>query len=169
MNTIDRVGIALAPIRLAALAAALLLPTTLSAHDFRAGSVVIDHPFAPPTPAGARTGAVYFRALQNRGAQPDALVGASSGAAASVEIHRTTRDGDVARMRQIDRVELPPGVRLESRPGGDWHLMLIDLKAPLLEGERFPMTLRFERGGQREVMVWVQRPRDAGASPGHRH
>jgi copper(I)-binding protein len=47
--------------------------------------------------------------------------------------------------------------------------MLIDLKAPLKNGDRFPMTLRFEKAGEREVMVWVQQPRDAAGAHEHRH
>ena len=47
--------------------------------------------------------------------------------------------------------------------------MLIDLKQPLKDGERFPMTLRFEHAGEREVMVWVQRPRDAAGAHAHKH
>jgi periplasmic copper chaperone A len=140
--------------------------SSVSAHDFRAGTVSIDHPYATPTPPGARNGAVYFRAIENRGTQPDALVGATSPVAGSVEIHRTTRTDDVARMREVDRIDLPGGARLTVRPGGDWHLMLVDLKRPLAEGDRFTVRLRFERGGEREVAVWVQRPREAG---GHRH
>jgi copper(I)-binding protein len=137
------------------------------AHDFKAGALVIDHPYATPTPAGARTGAVYFRALKNTGREADRLLGASTPAAASVEIHRSTMDGDVMRMRQLDALALPAGAELKLRHGGELHLMLIELKAPLKEGDRFALRLRFERAGEREVTVWVQQPRD-GAS-GHRH
>ena len=139
---------------------------TVWAHDYRAGSVSIDHPFATPTPPGARNGAVYFRALENRGAQPDALIGATTSVSASVEIHRTTRTNDVARMREADRIDLPAGARIAVRPGGDWHLMLVGLNKPLVDGERFSLRLRFERGGEQEVTVWVQRAREA---TGHRH
>ena len=44
--------------------------------------------------------------------------------------------------------------------------MLMDLKQPLKDGDRFDLTLRFERAGERTVKVWVQTPRDA---TGHRH
>jgi hypothetical protein len=49
--------------------------------------------------------------------------------------------------------------------------MLLDLKAPLVPGARFALTLRFERGGEKEVTVWVQQPRDRGqpAATGHEH
>ena len=139
---------------------------TVWAHDYRAGSVSIDHPFATPTPPGARNGAVYFRTLENRGAQADALTGASTSVSASVEIHRITRTHDVARMREADRIDLPAGTRIAVRPGGDWHLMLVGLNKPLVDGERFSLRLRFERGGEQEVTVWVQRAREA---TGHRH
>lgn len=137
------------------------------AHDFKAGELLIDHPYAVPTADGARTGAVYFRTLKNTGRTVDRLIGARTPAAASVEIHRSTMDGNVMRMRAIEAFDLPPGAQIKLRHGGDTHLMLIDLKAPLKEGARFPIVLRFERAGEREVMVWVQQPTDR--APEHKH
>lgn len=136
------------------------------AHGTRAGDLLIDHPYAPPTPPGARTGAVYFRLLRNLGAVADRLLSARSAVAASVEMHRSTMDGNVMRMRALPALELPAGAELPLRHGGDTHLMLVDLKAPLVEGQRFALWLRFERAGEHEVVVWVQTPR-GGA--GHRH
>jgi hypothetical protein len=48
-----------------------------------------------------------------------------------------------------------------------YHLMLMGLKAPLKDGDRFPVVLNFKRAGEREVMVWVQTPRDAGTEHMH--
>jgi len=154
------------------LAAAILgtLAAPAAAHDFKLGPLRIDHPYATPTPAGASTGAAYLRGIRNTGEQPDRLVGASTPAARMVEIHRSVVGADnVMRMRAIDGIELPPKAELQLRHGGEHHLMLIDLKAPLKNGDRFPMTLRFERAGEREVMVWVQQPRDAAGTHEHRH
>ncbi|MCU0919300.1 MAG: copper chaperone PCu(A)C [Burkholderiaceae bacterium] len=140
------------------------------AHDFKLGALRIDHPYAVPTPPGARTGAAYLRTLRNTGDQPDRLLGASTPASAAVEIHRSVVDANnVMRMRAVDGIDLPPRSELQLRHGGEFHLMLIDLKAPLQNGDRFPMTLRFAKAGEREVMVWVQQPRDAAAAAGHRH
>lgn len=140
-----------------------------SAHDFKAGSVVIEHPYATPTPPGARTGAVYFRALRNEGKVPDKLIGARTPAAGSVEIHRAGIDGQgVMRMRELEALELPPGAAPNLRHGGELHLMLVDLKAPLKVGDRFPVVLKFEKGGETEVNVWVQQPKERAAE-GHRH
>jgi periplasmic copper chaperone A len=149
------------------LALLLLLPGLAPAHGFKAGDISIDHPYAMPTPAQARSAAVYFRELGNGGDKPDRLLGARTPLAGRVEIHRSTRDGDVMRMRAIDTLELPAGSRIKLRHGGEVHLMLTDLKQPLVNGDRFPITLRFEHGGEKEVMVWVQQPRDGG--PAHRH
>ena len=74
-------------------------------------------------------------------------------------------DGEVMRMRAVDAIELPGGARLPTRHDqkDGYHLMLRDLKAPLQEGARFALRLRFERAGWVEVMVWVQNPRTPGA------
>lgn len=142
--------------------AAATLPMHCLAHGTRAGELMIDHPYAISTVPGARTGAVYFRTLVNRGRQADRLVAARTEVADAVEIHRSTRDGDVVRMRAVPALELPPGAALKLRHGGDTHLMLVGLKAPLQDGQRFALRLRFERAGEHEVDVWVQTPRDRG-------
>ncbi len=124
------------------------LAAPAAAHDFKLGPLRIDHPYATPTPAGASTGAAYLRGIRNTGDQPDRLVGASTPAARAVEIHRSVVDAQsVMRMRAIDGIDLPPKAEVRLRHGGEHHLMLIDLKAPLKNGDRFPMTLRFERAG----------------------
>lgn len=71
-------------------------------------------------------------------------------------------------MRAVEGIALPAGAELRLRHGGEFHLMLIGPKAPLKVGERFRLTLRFEKAGEREVMVWVQQPRDAADAHKHR-
>jgi len=140
------------------------------AHDFKLGPLRIDHPYATPTVAGAANGAAYLRGIRNTGDQADRLIGATTPAARTVEIHRSVVDAqNVMRMRAVDGVDLPAKGEVQLRHGGEHHLMLIGLKQPLKDGDRFPMTLRFEKAGEREVMVWVQTPRGgAGAHP-HKH
>jgi copper(I)-binding protein len=79
-------------------------------------------------------------------------------------------DGDVMTMREVDAVDLGAGQTVEFKPGG-FHLMLMGLKAPLKLGDKFPMTLRFEKAGSVEVMVHVENiaaPSGAPA-PGREH
>ena len=154
----------------AALAALVTWASPAHAHDFRLGPLRIDHPYATPTPPGASTGAAYLRGIRNTGGQADRLIGASTPAARAVEIHRSVIDAqNVMRMRAIDGIDLPPKGEVRLRHGGEHHLMLIGLQQQLKDGDRFPMTLRFEKAGEREVMVWVQQPRDAAGAHEHKH
>jgi periplasmic copper chaperone A len=143
------------------------------AHDFKAGSVRLDHPYAAPTVASASNGAVYFREIRNNGDKADALISARSPAAKVVEIHRTNLQEGVMRMRHIPELELAPGqvaaARHDAREGGV-HLMLIGVTKPLIEGETFPLTLKFRLAGEVEVKVVVQRPKQgAEKAAEHKH
>ena len=138
------------------------------AHGGEAGDVAIGHPFATPTVPGAKNGAAYFARLENKGAQPDRLLRASTRAAARVELHTMSVDAQgIMRMREVDAIVLAPRSTLQMRPGQGVHLMLVDLREPLREGATFPMTLEFERGGKAEVKVVVQQPRSTDAVGSH--
>lgn len=154
---------------LIALSGAVSVP--LQAHGVKAGSLHIDHPYAVPTRPGMGTASVYFRGLRNDGQTADRLLSARTPVAARVEIHQMQMQGEVMQMRALPLLELPPGQALAWRHGAPsgYHLMLTDLKAPLKEGDRFPVSLSFEKAGVIEVQVWVQTPRDAGQEPGHSH
>jgi copper(I)-binding protein len=162
------------PARLALLlvACAVFLPATLvQAHSFTVGEIKIDHPYAPPTPGGVKNGAVYFRAIENSGKKPDRLLSARAQVAERVELHRMQMDGAVMRMREVEAILLPTGPGPSFRHGQSdaYHLMLINLKAPLKEGDRFPVWLRFENAGEKEVTVWVQKPKGASSDHHHKH
>jgi hypothetical protein len=70
-------------------------------------------------------------------------------------MHMTQREGEVMKMRQVKTFEIPARERYALRPGGS-HLMLVDLAQPLKKGERFSMTLRFERAGELQIELEVQ-------------
>jgi copper(I)-binding protein len=144
-------------------------PGLAQAHGAKAGDVVVRHPYAPPTPPGATTAAVYFRGLRNRGGAPDRLLSAETPAAERVELHEMWLDGAVMRMRAHPAIDLPAGAELPARHGQRWHLMLQGLKAPLKLGDRLPLRLRFERAGIVEVSVWVQALRGDADAEGHDH
>jgi hypothetical protein len=61
------------------------------------------------------------------------------------------------KMMPVEEVPLDPGKKVELKPGGE-HIMLMGLKHPLKEGERFPLTLTFRNAGKREVEVQVEKP-----------
>ena len=144
--------------RLTSLAAALALAAAAfpaQAHGFRLGALAIGHPYARATAPGQPIGGGYLK-LDNQGPADDRLLGASAAAVAErVELHTMAMEGDVMRMRSLGAIDLPAGRSVELKPGGT-HLMLVGLKAPLKAGDKFPLTLRFERAGQVEVVVNVE-------------
>lgn len=104
------------------------------------------------------------------------LVGVATPVAGVAEVHEMKMDGDVMRMRAIPALELPAGKPVELRPGG-FHLMLMELKAPLKVDTRVPLSLRFRdaKGATStlEVSVPVSARAPAGAAApaphGHKH
>lgn len=128
--------------------------------------VEVENPWSRATAPGARVAAGYM-VLVNKGAAADRLVAVSSPAARKVETHVTVREGDISRMREVKGYEIPANGRFELRPGGP-HLMFVDIRKPFVEGETFPVTLRFERAGEKTVEFRVGRG-VPGAAHGHGH
>jgi copper(I)-binding protein len=150
-------------------AALFLAPALCFSHGTSKGDLVLDHPYATPSLAGVNNGSDYLRGINNKGDKPDRLVSASSPVARRVELHRMELEGTVMRMREVPAIDLPPKTVTELRHSGSYHLMLMDLKQPLKDGDRFDMTLNFERAGSQTVKVWVQKPRDLPTGGTHQH
>lgn len=140
--------------------AVLLAAGAASAHDYSAGDLTIGHPYALETPATAKTGAGYL-SITNSGPEPDRLVAIRT-AFPRTEVHVTEVDASgVARMREVEDVEIPPGATVTLEPGG-MHAMFMGLDAPLVADTSVPATLVFEKAGEVAVEFHVQ-PRDGAA------
>jgi periplasmic copper chaperone A len=113
------------------------------------GQVEIERPWIRATPPGIQIAAGYV-VVRNKSGSPERLLAAASPAAARVETHVHIKDGEVLRMREVKGYDIPANGTLELKPGGA-HLMLVDIKQPFKEGERVPVTLRFERAGEVKV------------------
>ncbi len=131
------------------------LATTLSAHEYKVGDIVVDHPMAFETAKTAQTGG-GFMTITNNGNMADRLV-AVAAAFPRVEIHTTEMDGDVARMMQLeDGIALLPGETVTLMPGG-MHIMFMGLGGdPFEVGEEIPATLMFENAGALEIKFNVE-------------
>lgn len=117
-------------------------------------SVEVKEPWARATAGAAATGAAYVT-LTNTGTANDRLVSASTPVAGKAELHTMTMEGDVMRMRQVHGIDVNPGASVELKPGG-LHIMLMELKSPLKEGEKFPLILTFEKAGSETVDVEIK-------------
>jgi len=121
----------------------------------------IDQAWARATPPGAQVAGGYMT-IRNSGAAPDRLLGASSPAAARVELHVHIKEGDVVKMREVAAYDVPAKGTFELKPGGA-HLMFVGIARPFKEGERVPVKLRFERAG--EVSAEFHVGRLGGSAP----
>jgi copper(I)-binding protein len=120
----------------------------------------------PAVPGQSGTG-VFMKLAAPSGSR---LVGITTPAADTAEVHEMKMDGDIMRMRPIaGGLELPVRKTVELTPGGS-HVMLMDLKQPIVRGTTITLTLRFAdaqgRQGTREVVVPVGDPPAAGGSGG---
>jgi hypothetical protein len=115
--------------------------------------VAANEAWARATPGGATTGATYF--MLTGGSQADALVGVSTPAAATAEVHESFNDKGVMKMRPVASIPIPAGWMVTLAPGG-FHIMLIGLTTPLAAGASFPLTLRFQHASPVTVQVKVR-------------
>ena len=138
----------------AVLAAGLAAAAPALAHGH--GPIRITDAWCPATPPGAPTAAGYLT-IANAGPAPDRLSGASSPAAAEVQLHSMRTQGAIMRMRPVTGgLEVAPRRTQAIQPGGEMHLMLIGLKRPLRAGEHVPVTLTFARAGRIEADFMVR-------------
>lgn len=143
--------------RTIALAAALttLLSAPLRAEDVKAGDLLITQAWSRQTPSGAKVAGAYLT-IENKGTMADRLVSGSADVAGRFEIHEMAMDGGVMRMRPLDNgLTIDPGKTVKLAPGG-YHVMLMDLKSQLKQGDKVPVTLQFEKAGKVSVSLDVQ-------------
>jgi periplasmic copper chaperone A len=127
---------------------------TQSVQSAQAGQIRVDQARARPTVNGQTSGAAYLR-LENRGKSGDKLISASSPMAKNVEIHTMSMEGNVMKMREVGELDLKPQSTIDMQPGAGYHIMLIGLTEPLKAGDRFPLTLVFEKAGKAGISVEV--------------
>jgi copper(I)-binding protein len=141
-----------------------------AAEDYSVGSLQIGSPWARATPRGANVAAAYLT-ITNKGSAVDRLVGGSTTASGRFEVHDMVMEGGVAKMRPVEGgLAIKPGDTVELKPGS-FHIMLMGLKQPLLQGTRLKGTLVFEQAGKVDVEFAVQ-PIGQSTPPqdsGHQH
>lgn len=125
------------------------------AADVKAGDLVITQPWSRATPGGAKTGAGYLT-IENKGSAPDRLLAVSGDIAGSIQVHEMAVTKGVMTMRPLENgLTIEPGKTVALAPGG-YHLMMMDLKSPLKQGDKLPVTLEFEKAGKVAVTLEVQ-------------
>jgi copper(I)-binding protein len=149
------------------LAVILALSTSAGfALDYKLGALEIKQPWARATPKGAAVAGGYVR-ITNTGTTPDRLTGGSLTAAGRIEIHEMATVDGVMKMRPLPTgIEIKPGETVELKPGS-FHMMFMDLKQPLTQGQPIKGTLVFEKAGTIEIEYAVAPIGAPGPSGGH--
>ncbi len=134
-------------------------------------AVKVDGAWARATVQGQKGTGAFMSLTARDGAQ---LIGVSSPVAGVAEVHEMKMEGDVMKMRAVPSLDLPAGKKVELKPGG-YHVMLMDLKAPLAKDSTVPVTLLFkdakgvESKLELKLPVATAAPGAAGATAEHKH
>ena len=130
---------------------ALLLASCSKAGD---PDIQIADAWARETVAGQTSTAAYM-SIRNAGSGDDRLVGVTAPAPAKAMLHASESSGGISRMREMSSgLAIPAKTSVELKPGGS-HVMIMGLSAPLPEGAKLDLRLRFEKSGERHVIVPV--------------
>ena len=145
---------------------ATFLAALLAAPALLAQVAVID-PWVRGTVSSQKATGAF---MQLKSAGDATLVGVSSPVAGVVEIHEMKMDGGVMRMSAVRELALPAGKAVDLKPGG-YHVMLMDLKQPVKEGESVPLTLTFRDKAGKTSAVEVRAPVKSltAPAPAHKH
>lgn len=109
--------------------------------------------------------------MQLTSAQDVRLIEVRSSAAATVELHKMEMVDNVMKMRAVPALDLPAGKAVELNPGG-YHVMLIDLKSQVKEGDLIPLTLVVEGKDKKRTMIEIKataKPLNQAASSAMHH
>lgn len=135
-------------LRIAALTLALLNLPALA-------QTTVQDPWVRGTVAQQKATGAFFQIRSTAGGK---LVSISSPAAAVVEIHEMSMDGSTMKMRALPSgLDLPAGKTVELKPGS-YHVMLLDLKAPLKAGDAVDLRLVVQGKDGKQETIAVQAP-----------
>ena len=132
-----------------------LFAAPVRAEEVKAGDLVITQAWSRATPGGAKIAGGYLT-IENKGTTPDRLIGGAGDVAGKIEVHEMSMKDGVMTMRPLDKgLTIEPGKTVKLAPGG-YHLMMLDLKSPLKQGDKVPVTLEFEKAGKVALSLDVQ-------------
>ncbi|MGV8894311.1 MAG: copper chaperone PCu(A)C [Burkholderiaceae bacterium] len=95
--------------------------------------------------------------MQLTAKQDARLIEVRSSAASAVEIHQMSMNNNIMKMRAVPGLDLPAGKTIDLKPGG-YHIMLINLKQQIKEGNLVPVTLVVEGKDKERQTIELQVP-----------
>ncbi|MEM7015864.1 MAG: copper chaperone PCu(A)C [Pseudomonadota bacterium] len=132
----------------------LLTPLFTGAEEETALPITVEEAWVRAMPPTMRMTAAYLK-IQNNGDMALKLMGAASPRFGLVEIHQSFEKDGVARMRELEAVEIAPGASVALEPGGK-HIMLMKLQGKLSRGDKVALELHFEGGAVHQLEALVK-------------
>ena len=125
--------------------------SSVFAHEYKLGALEIKHPYVRATNALIKVSG-GFMTIENKGSEFDKLVHVTSDSfAGKVEIHETKIENNIMQMRELKQGLVIPAKSKVELKQGNYHLMFVDLKEPLVKGKKYKVKLNFEKAGSIEV------------------
>ena len=133
---------------------ALLLLVVGCGQEHTGDSIVVRDAWIREPPP--RSPAAGYLVVENRGGESVELVAVATEAAEQTEIHVMEYKNDRMTMRRVEGLQVPAGGEVALKPGGA-HLMLMELRQPLRDGDEVELVLRFDDGTERRTQVSVRK------------
>lgn len=147
----------------AAFALTILAGSPAFAAGSAADSVTVNDPYVRLLPAGQNvTGA--FMVFKNAGDKDHKVVKADNPISEVTELHTHVNEGGMMKMRPVKDIEIKAKGEAVLQPGS-LHIMLINLKKTLKEGDSVPITITFEDGSSKKFDATVRKIQAATSAP----
>jgi copper(I)-binding protein len=148
-----------------ALLSLLVMTPAIAAENTAKSSIVVSDAWVRASLGRSTSTAAYMK-VENRGSQPDKLLGISVPAAGMAHLHESIMTDGIMQMRSIDALVIQPGASVVLAPGG-LHVMIMNLKEPLKVGQSISVALHFAKAGKIEALAEVKSQKDP--KPAHAH
>ena len=142
----------------------LALSLLASSFVLNAADVEISNIYAKATPPNAQNSAMFFD-IKNNTDKVIKLIGASSPASKTSELHTHQHVDGMMKMVQVENIEVPAMGETHLKPGG-LHVMLMGINAPIKEGDKLEATFEFDNGEKIFVKDIEAKP---VVKPDHKH
>ncbi|MFT6928408.1 MAG: copper(I)-binding protein [Psychromonas sp.] len=126
----------------------------LSAQSF-ANPLTVEDLYVRATPPNSKNSAA-FMVIKNTAKKDIKLIAAGSDIASRVELHNHVMDNGLMKMRQVKEIIIKAESSVALQPGG-YHVMFLNLKQPLKEGQSVTLSLSFDNGQQLTVDAPVKK------------
>ena len=124
----------------------ITISSSVLAYEYKIGKLEIDHSYIRAT-TGINVSA-GFMTIENEGDQSDKLLSVTDVSfAKQVEIHETTMDNNVMKMRPLNQgLTIPAKSKVQLKPGS-YHIMFMGLTEPIVKNKKYKASLNFEQSG----------------------